>query len=594
MLFALLIGPVILLFTVSNPAFADVFTPLILVVIPLLIPSNTLTTIVNASLIGDMIYVFTSANPFNTIVAIVSITPLILVLISFHTCITVSLQFTHMNWNGNVIIWNAADIISPIPVIFSMTPLINVSMPQICIKVPKKPTSPEANPSSAPVISPHNPLNTSTMPVPNNFRPAFARFISPVNTPTIISPSPDSISIIPPTAPINGSIMFKTAPKPAASSPIAGTKTAAKIAPIALNRFSSPDSLSLSPDIALFIPLSFSSILISFRNPVIELFAVSIIPVMKSLNDSLLFHKRTIPATTPAIAAVTNRIGPRATPPAPAIATPAPSAAVPASAAATAVPAKSPLIFAPSPITKDIPIDTFPMPISNGDNTATIPMMPSIILCCPPSRSSIFCANPVIFCVPSAIIGRKIFPRVIPASYRLFFMIDSFDAVVSYRLFASLVNAVFSSQAFFPVSIADVNTSLAFADLSNASRILVSVMPISFKTLIAESLSPPHFERPSMNASSAPVASSLNLLENSLVLIPATSAQSFNESLLVSTASCISINALLNAVPPACASIPTELNAVASARMSDSDIPTCVPADARLVAMFIMSASVVA
>ena len=398
MLFALLIGPVILLFTVSNPAFADVFTPSILVVIPLLIPSNTLTTIVNAPLIGDMIYVFTSANPFNTIVAIVS-----------------------------------------------MTPLTNVSMPQICIKVPKKPTSPEANPSSAPVISPHNPPNTSTMPVPNNFRPAFARSISPVNTPTIISPNPDSISIIPPTAPINGSIMLKTAPKPAASSPIAGTKTAAKIAPIALNRFSSPDSLSLSPDIALFIPLNFSSILIPSRNPVIELFTVSIIPVMKSLNDSLLFHNRTIPATTPAIAAVTNRIGPRATPPAPAIASPAPaiaspapaiaspapSAAVPASAAATAVPAKSPLIFDPSPIIKDIPIDTFPMPISRGDNTATIPTMPSIILCCPLSRLLIFCVNPVIFCVPSAIIGRKIFPRVIPASYRLFFIIASFDAVVS-------------------------------------------------------------------------------------------------------------------------------------------------------------------
>ena len=48
-----------------------------------------------------------------------------------------------------------------------------------------------------------------------------------------------------------------------------------------------------------------------------------------------------------------------------------------------------------------------------------------------------------------------------------------------------------------------------------------------------------------------------------------------------------------NAVPPACASIPTEDSAVASAKMSDSDIPTCVPADARFVAMSIMSASVV-
>ena len=42
-LFAVLIGPVILLFMVSNPAFADVLIPSILEEIPLLIPSKMLT-----------------------------------------------------------------------------------------------------------------------------------------------------------------------------------------------------------------------------------------------------------------------------------------------------------------------------------------------------------------------------------------------------------------------------------------------------------------------------------------------------------------------------------------------------------------------
>ena len=185
-------------------------------------------------------------------------------------------------------------------------------------------------------------------------------------------------------------------------------------------------------------------------------------------------------------------------------------------------------------------------------------------------------------------------PNVIPTSFRLLPIICILLFVVSYLLFASSVRAVFSFQASFPVCIAEVNTSLAFADLNNASRVLVSVIPISSRTLIAESVSPPHCESPVINASSAPVASSLNNVENSSTLIPATLAQSFNPSLFVSTSSCICTIAFENAVPPACASIPTEDSAVASARISDSDMPTCVPADARFVAMFIMSASVVA
>ena len=99
-------------------------------------------------------------------------------------------------------------------------------------------------------------------------------------------------------------------------------------------------------------------------------------------------------------------------------------------------------------------------------------------------------------------------------------------SVVSYLVFASLVNAVFSSQASLPTCKASVNTSLAPAALNNASLVRTSVIPISSKTAIAEVPLSSHLLNPTKKLDIAPAASSLNACLNSSELIPATLAKS--------------------------------------------------------------------
>ena len=138
--------------------------------------------------------------------------------------------------------------------------------------------------------------------------------------------------------------------------------------------------------------------------------------------------------------------------------------------------------------------------------------------------------------------------------------------VVAYRFVASLTRAVFSSQALLPICRALVNTSLAPAARSRASRIRMSDRPMSSRTAIALRPSDSMLPRPWINWMMAPAASSSKAAANSEE----------------------------NAEPPASASMPTEDRAPEKDMISASVMPTCAPAPAMRILMSTISFSVVA
>ena len=196
--------------------------------------------------------------------------------------------------------------------------------------------------------------------------------------------------------------------------------------------------------------------------------------------------------------------------------------------------------------------------------------------------------------IPSLNTGNNALPLSIASTLIWFFIIANCDAVVPYLCEASLVKALFSFHALLPMSKALLNTSLALLALFRASVSLISLIPISDSIAVVDFPSLSVSPNPSINAIIAPVASASNAFLNSLVDIPATFAKSFKESLLVSTANCILDITLENADPPASASIPTELKAPAKDNICASLNPIWAPAPANLIAIAVISLSVVA
>ena len=166
--------------------------------------------------------------------------------------------------------------------------------------------------------------------------------------------------------------------------------------------------------------------------------------------------------------------------------------------------------------------------------------------------------------------------------------------VVAYRFVASLTRAVFSSQALLPICRALVNTSLAPAARSRASRIRMSDRPMSSRTAIALRPSDSMLPRPWINWMMAPAASSSKAAANSAADIPATSANCSSPSPPCWTASDILEIRVENAEPPASASMPTEDRAPEKDMISASVMPTCAPAPAMRILMSTISFSVVA
>ena len=76
--------------------------------------------------------------------------------------------------------------------------------------------------------------------------------------------------------------------------------------------------------------------------------------------------------------------------------------------------------------------------------------------------------------------------------------------------------------------------------------------------------------------------------------MPDTRAKSSSASPPVAAATSMLTSALEKAEPPISASMPTDDSAAAKPRICDSERPTCVPAAARRMAMFMIADSVVA
>ena len=213
---------------------------------------------------------------------------------------------------------------------------------------------------------------------------------------------------------------------------------------------------------------------------------------------------------------------------------------------------------------------------------------------CSGFNALIFSASPLIKSIPFDKYGTSFSPITIPASETTFFIICNFEASVSYLLFASFVRALFSVHAVLPSSSALFNKSPDPASLNIVSLNRTSLMPISSNTAIV--VFPFFSDSPSpfINAEIAELASSLKAFENSLLLIPATSANCFRSFPPFSVANCMFIINFEKALPPASASMPTDDSVVANANISASVNPICDPAPASLVDMFTMSFSVVA
>ena len=167
-------------------------------------------------------------------------------------------------------------------------------------------------------------------------------------------------------------------------------------------------------------------------------------------------------------------------------------------------------------------------------------------------------------------------------------------SVVAYLLLASLERAIFSSHAVFAVVTASSNTLDARA---NARSILDCRIPESPNSSNTEIVSSPFsfiFPSPPMKALIASIGSLPHISANSEADTPAIFANVSRSSPPADTALLIAVIVWVIAVPPASALMPTEDIAVDNARISCSDNPATVPADARRVAISTISRSVVA
>lgn len=165
-------------------------------------------------------------------------------------------------------------------------------------------------------------------------------------------------------------------------------------------------------------------------------------------------------------------------------------------------------------------------------------------------------------------------------------------SVVSYRVAASLLSALFSCQALLLSVIALVSVPFFFSALARLVIMRVvrsSVIPsvLSVSSMLC-SVSP----MPRINARSASVASTPQSALNSVAVIPAAAAHS-SRSLPVSTAVCISPIRLLILVPPVVASMPRLVTAAERASISVSLMPAFVPAPAVAWAISVIFFSVV-
>ena len=188
--------------------------------------------------------------------------------------------------------------------------------------------------------------------------------------------------------------------------------------------------------------------------------------------------------------------------------------------------------------------------------------------------------------------GASASPNEIAASFAALRAISIFEAVVSYRLLASAVNALFASHDSRPVSMLLLSMSFAPVSRSITCAFSVPLMPRSESVLAA---SPPLFDtraRPSTKEVSAVTGSLFHAAENSDALMPDTRAKS--SSFLPLDNTCVFIMSMTREItpPPSCASMPTDDIALASASTSDSLAPTCLAAPAMRCAMLTMSRSV--
>ena len=300
---------------------------------------------------------------------------------------------------------------------------------------------------------------------------------------------------------------------------------------------------------------------------------------------------------------------------------------------------KVPTAFAPFPIVSP----SFDTIFIAGPIAATKAAVFIIFSVSSSVNPSILSINPSTLSKNLFTVGVNLFPMFVAILFILFVVIFNLLSNVWYLLFASFVNATFSFQAFVPVFKALLNKSPAFAALNKESLSLTSVNPISDSIVIALSPLSCAWPNPFINSDRAPAASSFHAFLNCSAVIPDTAAKSskfvpaviscftsvlvipilwhkslkslelladnnskslkdipvffntlFNLFPLCSTAFCIFTIAFDIAEPPISASIPTELNAVASPKICPSDIPIWWPAPASLIAIFTISASVVA
>ena len=157
---------------------------------------------------------------------------------------------------------------------------------------------------------------------------------------------------------------------------------------------------------------------------------------------------------------------------------------------------------------------------------------------------------------------------------------------------------MFSSYALDDVSTAWPSISEARAKDCSILLCLTPFIP-NFPR-VAETLPPSSFTVASPLIKSCKAATGLvfhvsaKLCADTPATLAINSRSSVVPSLKSATAVLIEVRVCVMAVPPASAWIPTELIAAASARISVSDSPTIVPADASLVAISVISDSVVA
>ena len=265
-----------------------------------------------------------------------------------------------------------------------------------------------------------------------------------------------------------------------------------------------------------------------------------------------------------------------------------------------------PLVSQPIPFVKP---PTIPIPFPKSVNAGPAPAVNAAHLrtfLCSSSDMELKClaisASMSIQGFPAFRPSRRAFksgpPNSIAKSVTWFLNIFNCDSVVSYRLLASFVRAVFSFQALFERATAALILSDDKARDLSMFPCLIPVMPNFIK--IASIFAPCSRAvlRPLIKACKASAGFSFQAFWNSSDVVPATlaiKARSSAESLVVNeTALPIAVRVCVIAVPPASASIPTELIAVARPRISGAVRPANLPPAAKRLVISTMSRSVVA